>query len=464
MTIENGTQFKNSKKQISNELNKYNIFSWRVFKSILDRERSRADRNSHPLALIIFDFSDENYEKYLTRLVSTLKQRARSIDQYGEYPNKQICILLPNTTYDGADKFVYDICKVLIEKKMKPPSYKIYNYPSHWIPKTPDTDIQTGAKTEKIELNIENAPSLFEKEMPKWKRIEDIAGAIVAIILSMPLFILIPILIKLVSRGPVFFRQERVGYGGKIFTLLKFRTMSAYTNTGVHENYLSDLIKTDRPMVKLDKKDDQRIITGGKFLRKASIDEIPQFINVLKGDMSLVGPRPCLRNEAQEYLKWHQYRFVIKPGITGLWQVSGKNRLSFKDMIRLDIKYAQKLNLWIDFWILIKTIPTVIWLIIEKFKIDSFFTKIQERSISDDQFKEFIRRYYSDIYNVDKLEFIDDKLKNYNVDLRDLMLLLSKLHKLTPTYNVAKRYFGICKLIDTEKKSQLRNVKTHLES
>jgi lipopolysaccharide/colanic/teichoic acid biosynthesis glycosyltransferase len=452
MTIENGIHLKNSQKPISNVLKKYNVCPWRVFRIILERERS------------IFDYGDEEYKKIITILVSALKERARSIDQYGEYSINQIGVLLPNTAYDGADKFVYDICKVLIAKKMKPPGYKIYTYPSHWIPKPPDTDIQTESKSKKIEQYIEDAPHVFKKKMPKWKRIEDIVGAIAAIILSIPIFILVSIVIKLVSRGPVFFRQERVGYGGRIFTVLKFRTMVANTNTSVHENYFSDLIKNEKPMVKLDRKDDKRIIIGGKFFRKASIDEIPQFINVLMGDMSLVGPRPCLPNEAQEYLKWHQYRFDSKPGITGLWQVSGKNRLSFKDMIRLDIQYAQKISLGIDLWILFKTIPTVIRLTIEKFKIDSFFNKIQERSIPDEQFKKFIRRYYSDIYNVDKLEFIDDKLKNYQVDLRDLMLLLSKLHKLTPTYNVAKRYFGICKLIDTEKKSQHRAVKHRSES
>jgi lipopolysaccharide/colanic/teichoic acid biosynthesis glycosyltransferase len=286
----------------------------------------------------------------------------------------------------------------------------------------------------------------------------DVIGSIVALILFSPFFIIIPILIKLVSKGPVFFKQDRVGQGGGFFTFLKFRTMKANIDSTAHQDYLNELMQTDKPMTKLDKNNDPRIIPLGKFIRKSSIDELPQLINVLKGDMSLVGPRPCLPYEAKEYLKWHKYRFDIKPGMTGRWQVSGKNRLTFKEMIRLDIMYAKTLSLWTDLWILVLTIPTVISMIIEKFAIDAFFNKIGKRQIPEEQFKEFIKRYYSDIYNVDKLEFLDDKLKNYNIDLVDLMLLLSKLNRLSPTYNVAKRYFGICRLIDCEKKSQLNKV------
>jgi hypothetical protein len=144
--------------------------------------------------------------------------------------------------------------------------------------------------------------------------------------------------------------------------------------------------------------------------------------------------------------------------MTGLWQVSGKNKLSFKEMIRLDIEYASKFRFWRDIYILIKTIPAILGIVVEKFKIDSFFARYNKKDLPEDQFKEFLKRYYSDIYNVDKLEFIDDKLKNIQLDLMDLMLLLFRLNTLTPSYNVAKRYFGICKLIDYEKRSQINNL------
>jgi hypothetical protein len=240
--------------------------------------------------------------------------------------------------------------------------------------------------------------------------------------------------------------------------------MKPSTDTRSHQDYLNELIKTEKPMTKLDKYNDPRIIPFGKLLRKTSIDELPQLLNVLRGEMSLVGPRPCLPYEANEYLKWHKYRFDIKPGMTGLWQVSGKNRLSFKEMIRLDILYSKRMRFWLDIWILIKTIPTLISMTIDKFAIDSFFNRIEKERIPDEQFKSFIRRYYSDIYNVDKLEFLDDKLKDYDIDLMELTLLLSKLNKIAPHYNVAKRYFGILKLIALEKRSKDRDTKDRIKT
>ncbi|MBN2323612.1 MAG: sugar transferase [Spirochaetes bacterium] len=434
----------------------YGICDEDVFKVILQRERSRTDRNGHELSLILFDFSEEESLKSVNVLIRVLKSRARSIDRFGWYNNDTIGIILPNTPYKGGMKCAHDLYKNIITRKVSPPNFRVYSYPSKWMEKD-YRRIDTNGKRDKKEY-VEGIEQLFIRQLPVWKRTVDIGGSIVALILFSPFFVMIPVLIKVVSKGPVFFKQDRVGQGGRLFTFLKFRTMKANIETTAHQDYLNELIQTDKPMTKLDKHNDPRIIPLGKFIRKASIDELPQLINVLKGDMSLVGPRPCLPYEAKEYLKWHKYRFDIKPGMTGRWQVSGKNRLTFKEMIRLDIMYAKKLSLWIDLWILVMTIPTVISMIIEKFAIDAFFNKIGKKKIPEEQFKEFIKRYYSDIYNVDKLEFLDDKLKNYNIDLVDLMLLLSRLNRLSPTYNVAKRYFGICRLIDCEKKSQLNKV------
>jgi hypothetical protein len=206
-------------------------------------------------------------------------------------------------------------------------------------------------------------------------------------------------------------------------------------------------------MIKLDK-DDPRIIPFGKILRKTCIDEVPQLICVLKGEMSLVGPRPCLSSEANEYLKWHKYRFDIRPGMTGLWQVSGKDSLSFQEMIRLDILYAKKMSFRQDVKIILKTIPTVVRIILGKFKKARMLSKAENRKLPKEQFKEYIRRFYPDIYNVDKLEYLDDKLEKKEVDPFHIMLLLSRINRLSPTYNVAKRYFGISRLIDFENRSQ----------
>ena len=300
--------------------------------------------------------------------------------------------------------------------------------------------------------------------MPFWKRCLDILGSITALIIFSPFFILIPLIIKIVSPGPVFFKQERVGQGGMTFSFLKFRTMKVNNDSTSHQNYLNELIKSDRPMTKLDKEQDSRIIPFGKFIRKACIDELPQLINVLKGDMSLTGPRPCLPYEAEEYLKWYNYRFDIKPGMTGLWQVSGKNNLTFKEMIRLDIMYSEKMNLWLDLWILIQTFPTVLSSILDHMLFAPLHKRTTGRVMSILQFKKFIKQNYSDVYNVDKLEFLDEKIKDNQIDLMELMLLLSKLNKISPKYKTAKRYYGILKLIDFEKRSQLKEIKNQMYS
>ena len=168
-------------------------------------------------------------------------------------------------------------------------------------------------------------------------------------------------MIKIVSPGPVFFRQERVGRSGNIFTLFKFRTMRVNNDESEHRKYLKDLIgdgsDDEKPMIKLD--DNARIIPFGKIIRSIAIDELPQLINVLRGEMSLVGPRPCIPYEAEEYLRWHARRFDITPGLTGLWQVSGKNKTTFKEMIRLDIKYAAERSFLMDVIIFLKT-PLVV--------------------------------------------------------------------------------------------------------
>ena len=188
----------------------------------------------------------------------------------------------------------------------------------------------------------------FASRVPRWKRAMDIVGSLLGLFFFSPLFLLIAVVIKVVSRGPIFFSQERMGHGGKRFNCWKFRTMKVDADTSVHEEYVRDLIKKEasnggeKPMVKLDASDDSRIIPFGRLLRIAGLDELPQLINVLRGEMSLVGPRPCIAYEAQEYLSWHRQRFDAVPGLTGLWQVSGKNKTTFTEMMRLDIAYEKQ--------------------------------------------------------------------------------------------------------------------------
>ena len=197
------------------------------------------------------------------------------------------------------------------------------------------------------------------------KRVMDVFGSIVGIMIFSPFFILVPILIKLTSRGPVLFRQERVGQYEKIFTFLKFRSMYINNDEQVHKEYVQNLIGkkvsgegdgTNGGQKVFKITNDKRITPLGKILRKTSLDELPQFINVLKGEMSLTGPRPPIPYELEKYDSWHRRRVLeIKPGITGLWQVVGRSSTTFDEMVRLDLQYATNWSLWLDIKILLKT-------------------------------------------------------------------------------------------------------------
>lgn len=195
--------------------------------------------------------------------------------------------------------------------------------------------------------------------VPSWKRVLDALVILAALPVVVPVALLIAMMIKLVSRGPVLFRQERIGYYGQPFTIYKFRTMKANAPTATHQEHLKDLMKSSKPMTKMDSTD-PRVIPGGAILRATGLDELPQLINVLRGEMSMVGPRPCTPYEYEQYSPWHSRRLEALPGLTGLWQVSGKNKLSFEQMIQLDIHYAEQSSIWLDVKIMLKTFPVLV--------------------------------------------------------------------------------------------------------
>jgi len=170
---------------------------------------------------------------------------------------------------------------------------------------------------------------------------------------------LISVFIKIISPGPVLFKQERIGFLGRSFNCLKFRTMQVDASVASHENYFKKLIQSEAPMTKKDILGDPRLFPLASALRASGMDELPQVINILRGEMSLVGPRPCLRYEYEDYLPWQKRRFNTLPGITGLWQVSGKNRTTFSKMIDLDISYVANRCLWLDLKIMLKTVPVL---------------------------------------------------------------------------------------------------------
>jgi lipopolysaccharide/colanic/teichoic acid biosynthesis glycosyltransferase len=194
---------------------------------------------------------------------------------------------------------------------------------------------------------------------PQWKRALDIALIIMALPLLLPLAMLIGLLIRIVSAGPILFKQERIGYLGERFLCYKFRTMFVNSDAAVHRGHLNELMNSNAPMMKMDSHGDPRIIPFGRLLRASGLDELPQFINILRGEMSLVGPRPCVSYEYEKYLSWQRERFNTAPGLTGLWQVSGKNRTTFTEMIQLDIKYARSKTIWLDLKIIFMTIPAL---------------------------------------------------------------------------------------------------------
>lgn len=195
---------------------------------------------------------------------------------------------------------------------------------------------------------------------PGWKRGMDILLSSIGLILFAPILLGIAVLIKISSRGPALLRQERTGRYRKPFLLWKFRTMKADAKPSAHQKHLKELITSDTPMVKLDASGDPRVFPFGRLLRRTCMDELPQLINVLLGDMSLVGPRPCMPYEAQQYQDWQLRRFDAMPGITGLWQVSGKNRTTFTEMVKLDIAYLEEVSFALDLRILCRTIPAII--------------------------------------------------------------------------------------------------------
>jgi lipopolysaccharide/colanic/teichoic acid biosynthesis glycosyltransferase len=191
------------------------------------------------------------------------------------------------------------------------------------------------------------------------KRAFDCLMAAVLLLAVAPLIACIAIYIQVRDTGPVFFIQRRVGYLGRPFYLIKLRTMRNDADESQHSDYVQHLIASNEQMIKLDAKNDERLVPGAALIRKLGIDELPQLFNVLRGEMSLVGPRPCMPYEASALAEWQQARFNVRPGITGLWQVSGKNRTSFLQMLELDVRYTAEHNLWLDIYILLRTIPAV---------------------------------------------------------------------------------------------------------
>jgi lipopolysaccharide/colanic/teichoic acid biosynthesis glycosyltransferase len=346
------------------------------FKRTIAIERKRTERSNEPFLLMLLEAgnppSPEIDAATLQNMASALLATSRGTDVVGWYkdgatvgliftglaePDKNTILttILARVKTTLRDGLLFDqINQVRIS---------FHFFPDEW-------DHTKSARP----INLVLYPDLLSSGPHKkfqltLKRVMDLVGSALALIVTSPLFWLISLAIKVTSRGPVFFSQTRVGQYGKPFILLKFRTMYTDIDRSVHRRYVTDLIaaKPDRddpnpkgPRVyKLT--NDKRITRVGSFLRRTSLDELPQFINVLRGEMSLVGPRPAVRYEVAAYETWHRRRVLdFKPGITGLWQVSGRSHIKFDEMVRLDLRYARTWSPWLDIKILIRTPLAVI--------------------------------------------------------------------------------------------------------
>ena len=394
------------------------IYSMNEFQQLIRYERGRSDRERSAFSVAVFDVrpssgngNGRGKAQPPKALVAGVKGAVRATDHVGWYGCRKIGVILPGATEDQAMMFTAKV-QQRISEHVDPASTQVYSYQDGWLkrgPQIPGNGIEhangdgngngngngnghgngngdgnrrgngngngnANAGGVGIAENIDQfcplergeawSPSepleeLFSRRMPRWKRILDVTGSIVAILGLAPVFMLTGIYIKLTSPGPVIFKQQRVGYRGKQFAFYKFRTMKNGNDQTLHGRHAGDFIRNGKvPMTKLDD-GDTRIIRGGRILRKAAIDELPQLFNVLKGDMSLVGPRPCIVYEAEDYLRWHTHRFDIVPGITGLWQVNGKNDLTFKEMICMDISYCRNMSFLLDVKLLLATIPAI---------------------------------------------------------------------------------------------------------
>lgn len=333
------------------------------FHEMVYLERRRAERSGRPFVLALVDLEglpDEGKAGNIRKAAMKVCEMTREIDLKGWYSQGHVLgVILAETGSDGAEKVREKLLEGLREKDSLGPDSEMVKVSVHAFP-------EEGSAGKKIPEDLKFYPDLARKNNLKkkaavFKRTIDIAGSIGGLVIFSPLFIIIPALIKLTSKGPVFFRQTRVGSRGQTFTFLKFRSMHTDSNPAIHSEYIKKLITEDSAWESGGKKvykisDDPRVTAIGRFLRKTSLDELPQFFNVLSGEMSLVGPRPPIPYEMECYELWHWRRVMeTKPGLTGLWQVSGRSTKSYNEMVRLDIRYIERWSLWLDLKIIFLT-------------------------------------------------------------------------------------------------------------
>ncbi len=352
------------------------IFEEDLFHYFLSLERKRAERARASFLLVLLDLTsfldDSKCRKLLPQVLSSISATIRETDTMGWHKSGSILGILfmdiPTASRASIVGGMLSRVTGLLYNELKFDQFNLVTVSHHVFPEDWDCDVAHRPSHPKLYPDIEKRDQTSKTYF--WmKRATDLIGSAFGLLLFAPVFLIIAVLIKLGSKGPVFFRQQRIGQFGEPFEFLKFRSMKTGNDSKVHEEYVKQLIsgKAERQttdgngngVYKLTQ--DSRITPIGTFLRRTSLDELPQLFNVLRGQMSLVGPRPAIPYEVQAYDIWHRRRVLdAKPGITGLWQVSGRSRIGFDEMVRLDVRYSMKRSFWLDIKILLLTPCAVI--------------------------------------------------------------------------------------------------------
>jgi len=363
------------KSQPQNLLDPQEVLSEEAFRRMISQERKRSERSQRPFVLLLIDTGrsqpGDKQGCVLLDMLSALRGATRETDVTGWYTTNSVMgvvfteIVLENNAVLST---ILSRIGAVLRGRLDTDQFSQIKFSFHVFPD--DWDWQNPERPSNPTLYPD-----FEKRQQSnrlgraLKRGMDVSGSLLLLAVLSPVFFAIAVAIKLTSRGPILFRQQRIGEHGIPFTFLKFRSMCADNDFSQHKEYVRKLIAgqavkqptngTGGGVFKLT--NDTRITPVGSFLRRTSLDELPQFFNVLRGDMSLVGPRPPLPYEVEAYATWHRRRLLeAKPGITGLWQVQGRSRIGFDDMVRLDLRYARNCSPWLDLKILVQTPGAVI--------------------------------------------------------------------------------------------------------
>jgi len=338
-----------------------------MFLRALCLERKRAERSRKLFVLMLIDRAtpSQNGNNPLHRVVPAVLASIRETDTAGWHQENAVLGVIFAEVGAAEKKSIPDVLRAkvigVLQSILRTDELARIRITFHCFPEDWGQN-ETGLPIEKLYPDLVQRDE--SKKVPRAiKRAIDILGSSTALILLSPILLVVALAIKVSSRGPILFRQKRIGQYGVPFTCLKFRSMKTGNDPRIHMEYVQRFIAgnagqgaagTNGTVYKITK--DPRLTSVGRLLRKTSLDELPQFLNVLRGDMSMVGPRPPIPYELEAYDIWHRRRLLeVKPGVTGLWQVNGRSRLPFDDMVRLDLKYATTWSLWLDLKILLRT-------------------------------------------------------------------------------------------------------------